>query len=342
MNTLRTYSVLLLISFLFASCLKEDTPIYPTAKETVQIPMGTSYADQFYYDLASNTIITNHPRGNWDLAFESTTDGYRVFLNDAKFMFLNKTGSTNFDDTFTYNAEIAITDEADGNPEKTAIGDWGTWNGDDQYIGNGEVYLIDRGVTSSGASLGYKKLVLNSLIDNTYSITFSNLDGTEVSSVELNKNADYNLVYVSFDNGGEQVYAAPEKDTWDLRFSMYTKVFTTNPGDDIPFEDGDTIPYLVNGVLINPYNVAATEMTTTSFDSLELSQVVSSTLSNEEDVIGYDWKFFSLQANGYTVDTTKVYIIKDRQGDYFKLRFIDFYSQTGEKGYPTFEVKPMQ
>lgn len=342
MDLLKTYLVLLICSTMFTSCLKEDTPIYPTLKETVQIPMGTNYADQFYYDMATNTVVTSHPRGNWDLAFECGPNGYHVFLNSAKFMFLNKTGSTDFNGTYSYNADIQHTDASNGDPDLTAIGEWGTWNGDDQYNSNGEVYLLDRGVNVAGQSIGYKKLKMNNLTDGTYSFTFSNLDGSEEHTFEVTKDEQYNFVYVTLDDAGAQVYTAPAKDTWDLRFSMFTYVFTANPGDDIPFEDGDTIPYLVNGVLLNPNGVEANEVVTPSFDSLELSQVISSDLTSDIDAIGYAWKYYSLNAGGYTVDTSMIYVIKDRTGDYYKLRFIDFYSETGEKGYPTFEVKPLQ
>ncbi|MFT5827698.1 MAG: hypothetical protein ACI9AB_000646 [Urechidicola sp.] len=36
-------------------------------------------------------------------------------------------------------------------------------------------------------------------------------------------------------------------------------------------------------------------------------------------------------------------MIKDREGRYFKLRFLSFYdSQTGQKGFPSFEFELLQ
>jgi hypothetical protein len=50
--------------------------------------------------------------------------------------------------------------------------------------------------------------------------------------------------------------------------------------------------------------------------------------------IGFDWKIWSLTANKYTVDQNKVYVIIDSKGDYYKLKFVDFYDDQGRKGYP--------
>ena len=54
-------------------------------------------------------------------------------------------------------------------------------------------------------------------------------------------------------------------------------------------------------------------------------------------MIGYDWKYYNLDAALYTIEPGLAYVIRDRDGFYYKLRFIDFYSEAGEKGYPKFE-----
>jgi hypothetical protein len=33
------------------------------------------------------------------------------------------------------------------------------------------------------------------------------------------------------------------------------------------------------------------------------------------------------------------YVVLDREGYFYKLRFISFYNNSGEKGYPTFEFQ---
>ena len=50
-----------------------------------------------------------------------------------------------------------------------------------------------------------------------------------------------------------------------------------------------------------------------------------------------DWKEYDFDNEHYTVLPDKIYVLKTSIGYYYKLRFIDFYNSTGEKGYPTFE-----
>ena len=61
--------------------------------------------------------------------------------------------------------------------------------------------------------------------------------------------------------------------------------------------------------------------------------------SSNRNIIGYDWKTFDIDAGYYTVNENIVYIIKNVDDFYFKLRFIDFYDDNGAKGTPTFEYK---
>jgi hypothetical protein len=62
--------------------------------------------------------------------------------------------------------------------------------------------------------------------------------------------------------------------------------------------------------------------------------------SNNQNIIGFDWKSYVFN-EGYIVNPDITYIIKDSKNNYFKLRFIDFYNSNGEKGYPTFEVRKL-
>jgi hypothetical protein len=59
--------------------------------------------------------------------------------------------------------------------------------------------------------------------------------------------------------------------------------------------------------------------------------------SSRADVIGYDWKYYNFDAGVYTVVPDMNYVIRDRDGFFYKLRFIDFNNDVGEKGYPKFE-----
>jgi hypothetical protein len=131
---------------------------------------------------------------------------------------------------------------------------------------------------------------------------------------------------------------APERDAWDLQFTMYTHIFNETP-DNI--EQPDTlIPYLVTGVLQNPNGVAVAEHFEKPFAEITLGEAMSLVFDEDNiDVIGYDWKYFNFEAVTYDVLPNRVYIIRDTEGYLYKLQFIDFYSTTGEKGHPKFEFQ---
>ncbi|MEZ5083051.1 MAG: HmuY family protein [Bacteroidales bacterium] len=66
-------------------------------------------------------------------------------------------------------------------------------------------------------------------------------------------------------------------------------------------------------------------------------------LNGQLDVIGYDWKVLQGDVNSgnvsYNIVPNRNYIIRNRNGFVYKLRFIEFYNTLGEKGYPTIEFQ---
>ena len=121
----------------------------------------------------------------------------------------------------------------------------------------------------------------------------------------------------------------PKKDSWDVVFTQFSKVFY----------EPEFTPYVVVGCLTNPYKTLSYYAEGKTFDEINLSFAENTTLSTDWDAIGYDWKSFSLNQSMYDVYYNKVYLIKDQNEYYYKLRFVDFYSDNGEKGSPTFEYQ---
>ena len=66
-----------------------------------------------------------------------------------------------------------------------------------------------------------------------------------------------------------------------------------------------------------------------------------SNFSYNLDEIGYDWKTYDFNSSTFTVRDNINYIIKSQTGQYYKLRFLDFYSDQGEKGTPIFEYQKL-
>jgi hypothetical protein len=162
-------------------------------------------------------------------------------------------------------------------------------------------------------------------------VQFSNLNNSKFQIVEVTKLSEYNFVQIDLDGEMPTMTLEPPKEDWDLFFTQYTDILITS--------EGEAFPYLVTGVLLNPNKVKALRATDGSFESLSLEDAMSLNLSSAVNTIGYNWKYYNFNDAVYTVNTQQTYVIQDVEGYYYKLRFIGFYNQQGEKGYPQFEFQ---
>lgn len=314
--------VLSLVSMLFfLACEKPEIPILPFDRGdivTSEVSMGTDYMYQIYFDLETNTVVRINSKSDWDISYECSAV-QRLYINTSKFMFVWNTGQSEFSavtDTagFFMNSK---TDVSSGNTDSTGFGE----------LEVNTVYMIDRGKSELGLALGFLKFMITNIDTESVEFTYSELDGGEVYSGVIEKNALYNTHAYSF-NTHEPVFIEPEKTKYDLVFTQYTYQFTDPP-----------IPYLVTGVLMNKFNTKAILFTEKSFTEITLADTALVELSAQTDVIGYNWKYYDFDAAQFLVDETMNYIIQTSTGLYYKLHFIDFYSQEGEKGNPVFEFQ---
>jgi hypothetical protein len=93
----------------------------------------------------------------------------------------------------------------------------------------------------------------------------------------------------------------------------------------------------VTGVLSNRNNVEVAVDSVNDFAAITFAQVSQLNFSKSLDAIGYDWKNYDFESGAYTVNSKITYIIRNYSGLTYKLRFIGFYNDTGEKGYPVIE-----
>jgi hypothetical protein len=236
-------------------------------------------------------------------------------------MFARNTGSTDFSAvTDTNGFELNKSwDVPSGNLDSTAIGDWRNKN---------EVYLIDRGYTETGAHLGFRKIQFLSLDASKFTIRFAELNGNGETTLEIPKDSVYNFTFFTFSGGGKTLIVEPPKKDWDLVFTQYTHIFYD------PFT-----PYLVTGCLLNRYNTTAVRDHSTNFHEINFEAISRNIFSNHINTIGYEWKSFN--GTTYITHPELNYLIKDQDGFYYKLHFIDFYSSTGIKGNPTWEYQEL-
>lgn len=316
------------MTIIYSSCFKKDKPVVlpaPGDAKVYSVGMGSNYATQVYFRLSDGKTTAN-PFKVWDLAFETSLSGYHIWMNGGNMQWIANSHSTNFSavtDTIGLNF---MYDVSSWSIDSNAVGEYLTAGA--SSLSKNEVYVIDRG-DSVPQNARFKKFIIRTENDASYFLVYANLDGTFADSLTIVKNPSYTYSYFNFENG--QLNFEPLKTDWDILFTRYRYVFTNQT---------PVLPYLVNGVLLNQGTLVALD-TTQKFDSIDLAFAQSKSFSSKKDFIGFGWKYYDFPSATYLTKSHFNYIIKDRNGVYFKLHFVDFYNDLGEKGYPKFELKQL-
>lgn len=320
-------------SLFVVSCQKPDEPVVlPQANgsQRVEIDMGEDYTDQLFYDFETNAVVYTSPILSWDLAFEATPNGYHVFMNGAAKVLAYNTHQTDItavNDDPKLPDNKWLMDASCGLPDSTGIGEW--LNGG---LSKKEVYILKLDPTHHQDT--FKKIQLIAVTEDKYILQCGDLRGKNVQTITLPKNQNYNYVYYSFTEN-TIVNPEPPKNTWDIVFTRYRIIYYYL----------NNFAYPVTGVLHNPNNTSCNVDSLTKYEDISANTLLSYNFKKHRDVIGYDWKIVNIDRNNnsatYTVNKSKTYTIKNRNGHYFKMRFLDFY-KNGVKGYPTFEFQRIQ
>lgn len=333
------FPVVLVLFSTFTACmddLESDIKIDPVPiPEGIKIgsaDLGPTYQNQVYYSLVTNSTVKIYTQGDFDLAFESSPDGWHILLNSSRFMHAGNTFNIDFDDVTSQAGVEMNFDNSNGSPDSTAIGTWANITGGDT-LSFGFVYIIDLGLDANASPLGYKKIQFTGLSEGKYSGRYANLDGSEEFVFSVPKKQGVHFVGFSFANGGTLVDVEPPADTWDVFIGQYTTML---------YSGTEPYPYLVRGVLLNRTSTQAFQYVgDKQFSDIEFSDVSATPFSPGLDVIGHEWKYYNLEEGFYSVDATLVYIIKNQNGNYYKLHFIGYYNENGQAGYPKFEFKKL-
>lgn len=323
---------------LLTSCFKEDERITPHDrgdKITATITMTQNYKYQVYYSLNTQSVVATNERSEFDLMFESHPGGMLIRPNTANFAMIAPTGKFQLSQVTSATGLNMQFDPSSGNPDSTVLRNWISINaGDTTY--SREVYVFDRGINVEGNPIGRVKITFDSLVGNRYYFTYANLNGSGLRQAVVQKQQGRNFAYYSLAQH-QQVFPEPPKESYDLLFTQYTTMLFTNTGEQYP--------YLVTGVLLNYHQTEAAAIIESDFDGIDFQQVVSANYLKKSDVIGFDWKKVHGDVSSgnvyYEPLPEKVYFVRDSRGFYYKMRFIGFYNNQGEKGYPTFEFQKL-
>ncbi|GGE48017.1 heme-binding HmuY-like protein [Pedobacter psychrotolerans] len=350
MNKLHSMIAIAALAITFTACKKDnDEPIIvvpPSDGSTLTLSGKTTesnYANVVYADLSTDKSTAVN-RKSWALGFYSGSD-FKVVLNQsfqALAQVINKTdiNAVTLDDAkaaMIYNISfqsstltnaVSLVDSYDGNLNRTAIATVSATDSENK------VYIIGLNGTYTEPNL-YKVRILRN--GNTgYTLQYAKVQETTFKTVNITKNAEYNLSFVSLgnNNDGVVVNAEPKKAEWDFHWSYSTyRSVASNPESNPYFYQDFITTNNLGGVSTLQFE-ETTSITYTTFAETNLSGL---TFLTSRDVIGSNWRV----TTGTGIIKKYFYLIKDSAGNIYKLRFVSMGvgSDGGERGKPVIEYK---
>jgi hypothetical protein len=347
-----------LFLLLATACVPEDEAVtLPPVSDSLvvtELEMGAEYPNRVYFDLGSQeaTVV---PNKTYDLQLESSPAGDMLYVNTGKQIrvlavtqIVESVDSSEGGTGVVYgpiDPALVVQHIVAPIPEYTFVPDSPSLRADsvvfrDWQTGN-FLYVLQRGVRTPGFDwdkLMYKLKVISADVDS-WTIEWGPLNATLLTRTVIPKDKSRSFTYFSFDNGGQVVQVEPPKKDWDLVFQQYSHIFTTEPVNS-PFRN-----YAVTGAIANlSQGVQALRMHTQDlpWEEASLADAQGRMLSDKADEIGFDWKSYDIQDSFFTIIPDVYYYIRDTDGTYYKLRFLDFYGSDGVKGSPLFEYKQLK
>ncbi len=308
---------------------------------------GPNQGDQVYVDLSEETV-TKARRDSWDLGFYGG-EHFRVAINGSIYMAARNLNVADIDavnqaSVSAFQNEVAIgtfdpenenyIDAPSGNILETAIGEISANDADNK------VYLVNLGykvgttmppqgsVAITGDARGWKKIrILRE--GSGYKLQYADLNSATHQEVSIAKNAAYNFTFFSF-NTNQTVAVEPEKNKWDLGFTVFTNVIEGS--GSYGYSD-----FVLNNLKagVKAYRVNVNPLLNISYAGFTKASVNEALLQDDQRVIGADWR----DVFTGTAYTDRFYILKDYDGNYYKIRMLGFLSGNGHRGYPKFEYK---
>jgi hypothetical protein len=313
--------LILVLSIILMGCIEKEIPAEPFERVGLtvnQVFAGPNYEEQIWFSLTENREVARIDRLEWDIRFSTNSDKPWLLLNTSRVMQAAISDVENFEDITSDVGANYIHDFSSGNTDSIAVGKWWEHN---------KVLFIDLGFDAQGSPLGKRKLKVQR-IGSTLTLKYGSINAIEPSQIVFNINNVFANNYVSLINQSV-LQPEPPKGNYNLLFTNYTFQFWN------PF-----LQYLVYGVLLAEGNYAKLIDAETQV-KLTQGQFEEINFSPNRDAIGYNWKTFSFDIMAFDIHSEMEYVIKTKEGFYFKLRFIDFYNEQGVRGAPMFEFEQL-
>ncbi|TYB75941.1 hypothetical protein ES677_06855 [Bizionia gelidisalsuginis] len=347
----------------FTSCSSDDDTITNSGPIAIIVegaslsPQigGPNEQNQVYIDLSTN-VSTNVQRDTWDLGFYSG-DEFRVTINGSIYMATAALASTDIDAINSSNAEVvdlqpgvkvgtydAISgtyiDGPSGAIDATAINEISSVEADNS------VYLVNLGntvgttapatgsVATKGDHRGWKKIrVLKS--GNDYILQYADLDATTHQEVTISKTLGYNFTHFSFDTNSI-ISVEPAQSEWDLNFTVFTDEITGYGA----YGYSDFV--VINAKSeVEAYKIDG-ETEGLTYSEFTKADVVNANFSEDQRAIGGNWRAGGGPGQLPALYDTVFFILKDFDGNVYKIKFLSMYNDAGERGHPQFVYSLLQ
>lgn len=326
--------IILAISLFAGGCFEEDEMVPPHVPgDELSFAFDKSiYNFQSYFDLSTNSILAENGNGEWVLRFGAWSGDWHIGVNSANYWGVYNTGSDHPDSIPEKDPEPDkwIFDHSSGDPDSSAFAGWVTFTEEDTSYSQ-HIYLL--GIYDGISYKAAWAVQFTHVDESHYKFRIRAITGNEWQDYEMPKSSDHNYQYLTTSGGISQVQIEPGQDLWDLQFTQYGSIIYT--------DDGVPTPYYVRGVLLNRKIVSAAVDTVAAFENITFEDISGYSFSKQQDFIGYEWKDVEVDVNSntavYTVIPGITYIIMDTEGFFYKFRFVSYYNDLGEKGFPVIE-----
>ena len=338
------------------SCSEDDTPFEEQATASAVISPqvgGAEQPNQVFIDLSQESQVSV-ARNSYDLAFYSGSE-FRVLLNNSTSALTTSLdiydmNQVTAEDTIGWGAKLDIDaifsslfgappawlpeaagwlDNPSGDLNSTAIAAVSA------TASENPVYILNRGKNPDGSPRGWKKIRITQN-SGAYVLQHADINSDTFEELTITKSADHDFVFVSFDSG--EVEVAPAKTQWDMVFTIFTNL--------IPIDANTKIPYAYNDFILT--NEGRVEVATVeiegdlTYENFSAAQITTLQFDDSRAAIGSDWRVVAQPGSDQEtgVKDSIFYVIKDANGNYYKLRFTRMSDPvSGERGHPQFEYQ---
>lgn len=364
----KTFLLLSFTLLTLGSCSSDDnndttTPTGPSVGQVLQPSVGgPNQPNQVFVDLSTGKIESVN-RATWDLGFSSGSD-FRVVINGSLKMAVKKLETS--DITLPQQSDIGVIISAGMNsiPATKGFADnpTGVLAGAGAGVGtaiaeisatdtDNKVYLVNLGFAVSavkpnvgsvevdGAARGWKKIrILRS--GNGYKIQYADLASTTFTEKIISKDAAFNFTFFSL-TSGNPVSVEPQKAKWDLGFTTFTNYTQGKDADEKPIEvtygfSDFIVSNMKGGAQVYQVLVAAGG----AYADFTKAKVVETNFTisvTDQRIIGASWRVGGGPGMLPSIKTDRFYVVKDSEGNYYKVKFLTMTNAAGERGNVSFE-----